>query len=223
MSLQPPGGGQEGGAGYSQPQDPWSGFEPGLASMPTDPIPHRQPETYGPTVPDAVWTSPTVLQGQPVSPQFPYPPPPRRGNAGLISMIVVLILVLGGGGGYEAYHYIKTHHVSGAQSPPPSSSGSAGTDTAPPAVFPYTAKAGDCVANVGSEQKPKMAPSPCTTPNSYKIVKIARGSSIPLGPGGTFDTNTTSAAVCAGIQFDTWYGYQVDNPDLNVFFCMTNN
>jgi hypothetical protein len=189
--------------------------------MPTDPIPQRQPEPYGgPTVPDVVWSSPTVLQGQ-APPQFPYPPPPRRSNAGLIAGIVVLILVLGGGGGYAAYHYIKTHQTNGAQSPPATATSGAGT--AAPSVFPYTAKEGDCVVNIGSESKPKMAPSSCTTPNSYKIVKIARGSSIPLGPGGTFDTDTTSAAVCAGIQFDTWYGYQVDDPNLNVFFCMTDN
>jgi hypothetical protein len=219
MSLQPPGGGQDGGDGYSQPQDPWSGFEPGLASMPTDPIPQRQPEVYGATVPDAIWSNPTVLQEQ-SPPQFPYPPP-RRGNAALITAIVVLVLLLGGGGGYAAYHYIKTHPANGAQNPPPSASGN--PSTAPPNVFPYTAKEGDCVVNAGTTQKPKMSPSSCSTPNSFKIVKIARGSSIPLGPSGTFDTNTTSAAVCAGIQFDTWYGYQVDNPNLNVFFCMTDN
>jgi hypothetical protein len=218
MSLQPPGGGQEGGAGYSQPQDPWSGFEPGLASIPTDPIPQRQPDVYGPAAHDAVWSNPTMRQGQ-APPQFPYPPPSRRGNAGLISVIVVLVLVLGGGGGYAAYHYIKTRSNNGAQTPPPSA-----TDgTASANVFPYTAKEGDCVVNIGTDQKPRMAPSTCSTPNSFKIVKIARGASIPFGPNGTFDTNTTSAAVCAGIEFDTWYGYQVDNPNLNLFFCMTDN
>jgi hypothetical protein len=223
MSLQPPGGGQgeDGGAGYSQPQDPWSGFEPGLASMPTDPIPQRAPEAYGPTVPDAMWSSPTVLQGGP--PQFPYPAPPRRGNVGLIVAVTLLVVVLGGGGGYAAYQYIKTHQNTGTGATPPTRTTTSGPAGVAPDVFPYTAKAGDCVENVGSVQKPKMAPSACSTPNSFKIVKIARGTGIPLGPDGTFDTDTTSAAVCAGIDFDTWYGYQVDDPSLNLFFCMTDN
>ncbi len=58
---------------------------------------------------------------------------------------------------------------------------------------------------------------------SYTVVKIASGAGIPVGPRDTFDTDTTSAAVCKGIKFDTWYGYQVDDPALNLFFCMTNN
>ena len=33
------------GSGYAQPQDPWEGsFEPGLASVPTDPIPEQRYE-----------------------------------------------------------------------------------------------------------------------------------------------------------------------------------
>lgn len=230
MSLQPPGGGQAGGempgpgaAGggpdaLGQPQDPWSGYEPGLASMPTDPIP--QPGSAYP--PPSVWSQPTVVHGaSPVAapPQFPYQPPTKRNGAAVISIVVVLVLVLGGGGAYAAYHYISTHPSNSSRSTPPPSTGT----TSPSAVFPYTAKVGDCVINVGTQSRPKMAPSPCSAAGSYTIVKIAKGASIPVGPKDTFDTDTTSAQVCAGIDFDTWYGYQVDDPNLNLFFCMTNN
>jgi hypothetical protein len=186
--------------------------------MPTDPIP-QPANTYAPP---NVWSQPTVVHSAPPTaapPQFPYQPPPKRNGAAVISVVVLLVLLLGGGGAYAAYRYISTHQNNGSGSTPPPSNGS----TTPPPVFPYTAKVGDCVINVGTPTKPKMAPSACSAPGSYTIVKIAEGADIPVGPKDTFDTNTTSVQVCAGINYDTWYGYQVDDPSLNLFFCMTNN
>jgi hypothetical protein len=209
---QPPGGGHEGAPGYGQPQDPWSGHEPGLASAPTNPI-TPQYDPYGPTVPAGALSQSTVV------PQFPYPQPPPRTNAGVIALAVTVVLALGGGGGYGAYRYFTTHRTNGAGSTPTASA----TTPSAPDVFPYTAKTGDCIVNVGTVAKPRMAPSACSAAGSYTIVKIARGASIPVGPKGSFDTDTTSAVVCAGIDFQTWYGYQVDDPNLNLFFCMTDN
>src|SRR5262245_60820190 len=98
---QPPSGRHEGTPGYGQPQDPWSGHEPGLASAPTNPM-TPQYDPYGPTVPAG------VLQPTPV-PQFPDPQPPPRINAGAIALAVIVVLALGGGGGYGAYRYFTTH------------------------------------------------------------------------------------------------------------------
>jgi hypothetical protein len=209
---QPPGGGQEGTPGYPQPQDPWSGYEPGLASAPTNPI-TPQYDPYGPTVPAGLLEQPTA------PPQFPYPQPPRGSNAGVVALVVVLVMALGGGGGYAAYRYVTTHRTAGTGANPTPSI----TTLSTPNVFPYTAKVGDCVINVGTVRKPRMAPSACSAAGSYTIVRIAHGASIPFGPNGSFDTETTSAQVCQGIDFQTWYGYQVDDPNLNLFFCMTDN
>ena len=68
-TQQPPGGPAEGG--YAQPQDPWGGYEPGVASVPTDPIPQQ----YPPMGPGDVWSQSTVAQGGPYGyvPQQPQP------------------------------------------------------------------------------------------------------------------------------------------------------
>jgi hypothetical protein len=214
---QPPGGGQESNAAYAQPQDPWGAFEPGLASVPTDPIP-QPPDVYGQ---GDVWSSPTVPHGAPVGPpQFPAPPPRKRNNAALIVVLVLVVVVVGGAGAYGAYHYVSTRTTATTGGGSPSTSPSADPV---PTGFPYNAKVGDCVINVGTTAKPLLNLSSCSAPGSFTIVKIARGASIPVGPKDTFDSDTTSAQVCAGITFDTWFGYQVDDPRLNLFFCMDNN
>ncbi len=211
-TQQPPGGGQDGGSGYTPPQDPWSGFEPGLASMPTDPIP-QQHESYptGPTVSAGNW-APAAPPGPP--PQFPMPPA-KKSRAGVVSIVVILVLLLGGGGGYVVYRYLKE---------PAKPTGSTTLPTAATTtVFPYTVEVGDCLVNVGSKNAPVMAPADCSTPGSYKVIKIARGADIPLGPSDKFDANTTSAQVCKGTGYQSWYGYQMADARDNLFFCMTNN
>jgi hypothetical protein len=220
---QQPGGGHE---SYAQPQDPWAGqFEPGLASVPTDPIP-QQPGPYASPQPADVWSQPTMPQGAP--PQYAYVPqqPPRRGNAGVIVLVSILVLVLGGGGGYAAYRVLTSTTGNGhpnASGPSALASTTASTATSAPAVFPYTVKVGDCVFNAGTPEDPQLEQSDCARAGSYKVVKIASGPGIPRAANGKFDRDTTANAVCAGVTYQTWFGYQTGKPALDLFFCMTNN
>src|SRR6187549_3396009 len=74
-TSQPPGGPPEGG--YAQPQDPWAGgYEPGLASVPTDPIP-QQYDPYSSVPPGEIWSQATAIQGGPYG-YVPQQPPPAR-------------------------------------------------------------------------------------------------------------------------------------------------
>jgi hypothetical protein len=165
---------------------------------------------------------------QGAAPQYAYVPqqPPRRSNAGVIVLVSVLILVLGGGGGYAAYRVMTSTSDTGhpnASGPTVATSTTTSTPTSAPAVFPYTVKVGDCVFNAGTPASPLLEQSDCAKPGSYKVVKIASGAGIPRAANGTFDRDTTAAAVCAGVTYQTWYGYQTGKPALDLFFCMTNN
>jgi hypothetical protein len=185
--------------------------------MPTDPIP--QPVATGA---DA-WTVPQGTVPYPGSPYPPGPPQPPRapeprsgGRTGLIVTLVVIVLLLGGGGAFAAYHYLSKST--------PTTPGTATSPTAGPTdQFPYTVKEGDCLINVGTAKDPVMQTSSCSAPGSYKVVRVARGRGIPVGPSDKFDATTTSVQVCAGTAYQNWYGLQRPNADENLFFCLVNN
>jgi hypothetical protein len=209
---QPPNGAPDGEPGFAPPQDPWSGVDPAIASVPTDPIP--QAYNTGPTVAANPWTVPTVPPGGP--PQPPGPPASRSGGrTGFVVTLVVVVLLLGGGGAYAAYKYL---------SKPTSSPGTATSPTTAATLqFPYTVQKGDCVRNIGTQEKPALAPASCSEPGTFKVVRIARGRTIPVGPSDKFDADTTSTQVCAGIDYQNWYGLQQPNADDNLFFCLAKN
>jgi hypothetical protein len=221
MSQPTSGGAPEGAPGYSQPQDPWAGgYEPGLASMPTDPIPQQYEQPYA--VRPELWSQATAGPAGP--PQPPYGPPAgKRSNAAMIVGVILLVLVLGGGGGFAAYKYL-TRNTAPTPTPSTSPSASGPSDTlTTPTTFPYTVQTGDCMVNNGTAAAPAMGPASCSTPGSYKVVKRVMGADIPEGPDGKFDRDTTSVKECAGTGFQTWYGYQAGDDRLDIFFCMTNN
>jgi hypothetical protein len=209
---QPPSGAPDGEPGFAPPQDPWSGVDPAISSLPTDPIP--QAYNTGPTVAANPWIMPTPPETGP--PQPPRAPEPRSGGrTGFVVTLVVIVLLLGGGGAYATYRYL---------SKPVTSSGNTTSPTTPAtSQFPYTVNVGDCVANVGTKEKPAIAPASCSQPGTFKVVKIARGRNIPVGPSDKFDADTTSVQVCAGIDYQSWYGLQQPNADDNLFFCLVNN
>jgi hypothetical protein len=221
-TYQPPGGQPpEGTPTYAQPQDPWAhGQDHGLASVPTDPIPQQ----YGPYahgVGSEVWSQPTVLHG--VEP-YEFVPQPRRGKAGLIAVVVLAVVVLGGGGGFAAWYV--TSHNRGAD-PNASNTAAARASTGAPAVSasfdPHDIKEGDCIVNKGSLTKPLVALSSCSA-GSFKVVRKVRGALIKENASGEFDAETTSISACAGIRFESWYGYKdVVDDKKDLFFCLTNN
>jgi hypothetical protein len=151
-------------------------------------------------------------------------PEPRRRNAGLIVLVVALILVLGGGGGYAAYRFLTQPKTPVGHGPTTATTTTTAVSTpTTPAVFPYTVKVGDCVYNAGTDKNPMLQASDCSRAGSFKVVRIQAGPNIPRAADGSFDRDTTASSVCKGIVYQTWYGYQTGTPELDLFFCMTNN
>jgi hypothetical protein len=217
-TYQPPGApSPDGTPGYSQPQDPWEGaYDPGVAAMPTDPI-HQGGPAY-PSYPGGygdVWSQQTA----PHQGQYAYVPPPKKGRGGTVIVIVLALVVLGGGAGAAAW-YVASHRTRPLANPTPTASVSPSDGP----TDPHTITVGDCIVNKGTVAEPKIYTSPCSTPHSYKVIKVATGIGIPEGPNGTFDDTTTSVAVCQGTGYQSWYGYKdAVDPNRDVFFCMTNN
>jgi len=217
-SYQPPGGQPpQGPPAYTPPQDPWGGaYEQGVASVPTDPIPQQQYGQYPPAGNDA-WSQPTVPHGG----QYTYVEK-RRGRAGLLTVIFIAVLVLGGGGGYATYYFVKKQGGSALLNGNPPAT----TATTTPATTtwdPHVVKVGDCIVNKGTAAHVDMQLSPCSQPDSFKVIKVVTGSSIPEGAADKFD-GTTSLAECGDTPSQNWYGYQDDRDDSkDVFLCLTHN
>lgn len=228
MSTHQQSGGPEGTPGYAQPQDPWAGgFEPGQASVPTDPIP-GQYDPYGGYAQGDPYAQQTVPHGA-----YAVYPPPRRSRALPIAITAVIVLLLGSGAGYAAWYVATTNRPSTSPTTPGvvtttpggQTTTPGGASTTPAAKFDaHTIVAGDCLLNKGTADDPDMQLVPCTTPKSYKVIKVDQGAGIPEGPDGKFDRDTTSVAVCKDTNYESWYAYDDENNDAkDVFFCMTNN
>jgi hypothetical protein len=235
MSTYQPPGGQPDGTPYAQPQDPWA--EPGVASVPTDPIP-QQYDPYPGSLPGGqIWSQETVAHGAPYGYGQPQP-----GRGKLIALVVALLVVLGGAGGYAAWYIVAKGQPSadptiagptGGPSADPSSGGTPVQQGFPAscpisgdagAFDPCAVKEGDCLFNDGTAAEPDIRVTNCDVENSYKVLKVSRGASIKEGPGDVFDKDTTSVAECKDTNYLHWYGYQDaldDNKD--IFLCLTTN
>jgi hypothetical protein len=203
---QQPGEGQD---AYAQPQDPWAGhFEPGLASVPTDPIPAQGYQTR------TTWTDPlTPAAGN----QYPER---RRPGVGVIVLVLALIVVLGGGGGYAAYRVLTKAAPTTPTTPPTSST----TTSQSPVFDPYSVKVSDCLFNSGTITNPIMRSASCSTANVYHVLKIVSGTAIPHLASGEIDTSNASTSLCTMPNFGAYYAYRVPNqPTRDLFFCMTSN
>jgi hypothetical protein len=213
--------------GYAQPQDPWAGgFEPGQASVPTDPIPQQyDPYTYAQGDP---WSQQTVPHGGYAG----YPPTaPPRNRALAITLTVVIVLLLGAGAGYGAWYLATGKNGNGGTGSPTTPATKVTTPaqttpaiTTPPAFDAHGVAVGDCLINGGTADDPDMKVVPCTTPKSYKVIKVVQGTAIHENAEGKFDAKTTSVAECKGTGYDSWYAYDDEDDDAkDVFFCMTDN
>jgi len=215
--------------GYAQPQDPWAGgFEPGQASVPTDPIP-QQYDPYTNAQGDA-WSQQTVPHGGYAG----YAPPvPQRNRALAITLTVVIVLLLGAGAGYGAWYLATGKAGNGGGTVPPTTPAAKVTTpaittpppvTTPPVFDAHAVAIGDCLLNDGTADDPDMKVVACTTPRSYKVIKISQGVDIRENAEGKFDAKITSVAECKGTGYDSWYAYDDEDNDANdVFFCMTDN
>jgi hypothetical protein len=225
MSTHPQSGGPEGSPAYAQPQDPWAGgFEPGQASVPTDPIPHQY-DPYASYQQGDPWAQQTVPHGG-------YPGyQARRSRALPIAITVVIVLLLGSGAGYAAW-YVATNNQPSASPTTPAVvtttpggqvTSPGGGGTSPAVKFDaHKVGVGDCLINNGSSDDPVMQVVACSTAKSYKVIKVRQGADIPEGPDGKLG-DQTSVDVCKDTNFESWYAYDEENDINDVFFCMTNN
>jgi hypothetical protein len=203
-TQQPPDG------GYAQPQDPWEGgFEPGLASVPTDPIPEQRYDAYTPGAgpSDMIWSQQTVAQGG-------YVPRPESNRTGMIVLIVLIVLVLGGGGGYAAYYFTSKRNPSANPTTDPSSSQGATTDpTSAPATSdfdPYAVKVDDCLRNNNPvptypavDTRPDLQIVPCDTDGALRVTKVVTGGELVKNAQGDVDGEASAKAACPSFKF--WY------------------
>jgi hypothetical protein len=230
-TYQPPGGGQQpdGTPGYAPPQDPWEGgYEPGLASVPTDPIPQQQQQPYG------VGYAPGYQQGeiwsQPTAGGYPgYEPPNRTGKIILVTLLVVL---LAGGGGFLAWYLIKNRPGGGGGTDDPTASASgtatptatatATPDNTPPVAFdPFQVKVGDCLVNDNPDvpNDPKMRIVPCDQNPNFEVLTIVSGADIPQDDDGQI-SESESQEACKETGYTNYYQSNSDGVERDVVFCM---
>jgi hypothetical protein len=214
MSQQPPEG------GYAQPQDPWEGgYEPGLASVPTDPIPEQRFEGYPPA---DVWSQQTVAQGGYVAQSSP-------NRTGMIVLIVLIVVILGGGGGYAAYYVTSKRNPATDPTAGPTPSGQVTTTTTPAQFDPYAIKEQDCIRNRNAtvpnpdvvDSNPDIEIVPCTTIGSFRVVRIVQGEQLIENPEGKLDRKTTAPAACKDTGYEFWYAYDATDNTQDLFFCLT--
>jgi hypothetical protein len=210
-TQQPPGGPSEGG--YAQPQDPWAGtFEPGVASVPTDPIPQPY-DQYGGRGPGEMWQQPG---------EYGYVPQQRTRSTGKAIGIGALVLALAGGAGYGAYYFTTNRGTTSANSTtPPATTTSSTTPTRVPFNID-TAAVNQCVFNDGTLNDPNLRLVDCSMSGSYRILKVTRGTGIPENAQGKMD-DSTSLAVCGSNPPRAWYAWDQENDELDVFLCLQKN
>jgi hypothetical protein len=214
MSQQPPEG------AYAQPQDPWEGgYEPGLASVPTDPIPEQRFEGY-PAPGAEVWSQQTVAHGGYVPQQAP-------NRTGMIVLIVLIVLILGGGGGYAAYYVTSKRNPSANPTVDPTT-GETATSTPTPTFDPYAVEVDDCIRNNNGnvpnpdnvDANPDIDIVPCATDGSFKVIKIVVGDQLKRNAQGELDRDTTAPAACGDTPYKYWYAYDANDDTQDLFFCL---
>jgi hypothetical protein len=204
---------QESEGGYARAQDPWAGsYEPGVASVPTDPIP-QQYMPPPPAEPDnSEWAPPS------------HAPAPKR-HTGRTIGLVVLAVVLAGGAGYGAYY------VTASRTGTPQGQGSSNPPSTTPATSPtrskldpHTVTTGECVYNYSTDPNGvDLGKVACTMSGSYKVIKIVSGTSLIENAKGEFDQKTADAG-CLPTKYQTFYTYKDPVSDTqDLLFCMTDN
>jgi len=201
---------------YAQPQDPWSA---GSASPPTDPIPAPARGQYAPGVaaPMApapnVWAQETVVQG------YGGGRGSGGGRTGLYVLITIVVLVLGGAGGAGAWYLIKERL--GTQTPGTQTSTQAQPSTSQTGFVPSAVRVGDCLLNLGTQERPDMVPVSCENSAAMRVLKIQNGDGILHNAQGKFDTATANS-ICLGVEgWDgAWFGWNSQNNALDYFYCL---
>ncbi|WP_157241031.1 LppU/SCO3897 family protein [Catenuloplanes japonicus] len=110
----------------------------------------------------------------------PVAPPPRKSSAGIIALVAILVVLVLAGGGGAAYFLLNNdnggNEATGDPTPPPSSSAAATPSATPAPSSTATVsdarnvKKGECVQNVGSDEKPSLKVAECDEKGVYEVL-----------------------------------------------------
>jgi hypothetical protein len=139
----------------------------------------------------------------------PGAPTRRRGSGPLITLIVVLSVLLCGGAGIAFYVATRGNHSAagsgtGGQDQPSGTASSAIPSGVPNDAI--TAKVGDCMANQGSNEAPRLRRVPCG-PGVFEVLQRIEA--------------TSDVKRCDGVAGYTHnYFYKTSSEDTSFVLCM---
>jgi|tagenome__1003787_1003787.scaffolds.fasta_scaffold20054983_1 hypothetical protein len=198
----PPWSGGSSDEPYTEPADPWgdqasAGSEPSW--VPPSPAIPQQPVSYhsAPVGTDSRWTPP--------------PSRPRR-NTPVLALVVVLGLLIATGVGAAAWLFKERHDRAGQEPQTAvSSTADAGTPPLNGEDARFDVKAGDCVVNEGTDEKPDMRKNVCTS-GTYQVLKRINGKTT-----GEKDAE----GKCSKVRgYTKWYFYDSPLDDLDFVLCL---
>jgi hypothetical protein len=218
MSVhEPPGGRQPESppGGYTPPQDPWGGdgFDTGVASVPTDPIP--QGYQYNEYNRPDMWSQPTVQHGQ----QLPWlAPAPRRGRAGVVLLAILAVLLIGGGGGYGAY-YLATHRSTNPPTTQPTTP-STTTSSSQRAWAVDAVVVGDCIGvDDANTAHPRPFFANCDK-GAYQVLAVNKGADVIQDDNGVLE-GKEAQNTCATTTYTNYYLFDADGNDNDYVLCLS--
>ena len=196
---------------YAEPADPWGEHGAGV------------PESsawggHPPSIPQQAVGFHSAQMGPPAGRPVggaqwnPVPPAPQRRNGPILALVVTLGVLIVVGLGATGW-LLKERN----QRADPVASATA-TDPAVGAPAPrgsedarFNVKQGDCVVNEGSDEKPEMRATPCTT-GTYDVLKRIEGRTT-----GEKDAESKCAKVRG---YTKWYFYDSSLDELDFVLCL---
>ena len=187
---------------YTEPADPWGDQstvpEPAWGAQ-QQPV-QQQPASFHPAPGDSpMWGRPT-------------PPPPKR-NTTILALVVTLgALIIIGLGATALLRSWGGRADPQAQASP----STATTSVAPPGSEDarFNVREGDCVVNDGTDDKPRMLATACTS-GTYEVLKQIKGKTT-----GEKDAESK----CAKVQgYTKWYFYDSPFDDLDFVLCLKDH
>ncbi|GAB7049253.1 LppU/SCO3897 family protein [Catenuloplanes indicus] len=219
------GGGYDQGAGYGQGGYDQQGYgqqQPGYGTGGYDVTGTGYAQRAAETAPGA-WTP------APPGPPLAQPgPPARRGGSGMLILVAVLVLLVLAGGGTAFYLLTRSDNdtnntATDDPTPQPADSGTPAASTAgtptpnPSASAPVVSdardvKKGECVENIGNDNKPVMKIADCDGKSVYEV--LAR-----------FDAPATgeddAKKKCEAVEgYTNWYFFNSQLDSLDFVLCL---
>jgi hypothetical protein len=98
----------------------------------------------------------------------------------------------------------------------------------PQTFDPYAVQVDNCIRNNNGtvtgpnsvDQNPDIEIVPCTTADSYQVIKIVKGGDLVRNAQGQLDRDTTAPAACKDTGYKYWYAYDANEDAKDLFFCL---